>query len=302
MSKDQPPGSGKDTSKLPPIPTVEILRHQLTNIDSEGPAVTQRELWSYFLYFQGNNGTAVSIYSLTIFQRLANEAGFDSMLGPGHPCNSSATCVVPWGGGTKTVSSLVLIGLGLLFAIDTVFFIVVGSLSDYGNLGRWILLGLTVIYWAAQMSSMALVGPADWRAAMGIWVLSGICYTTSQTLFLAYIPSLGRNMTRTRASRQKYENGTISFAEYELAESLEKNQIGNVVEVNRNVGCLVVLLLSLSLLIPLSKHPLVDNYTIVLCNAYWILIGIWWFVFQQPRPRPTVPGNPLTLGVRQESP
>jgi hypothetical protein len=144
--------------------------------------------------------------------------------------------------------------------------------------------------------------------------------TTSQTLFLAYIPSLGRNMTRTRASRQKYENGTISFAEYELAESLEKNQIGNVVEVNRNVGCLVVLLLSLSLLIPLSKHPLVDNYTIVLCNAYWILIGIWWcnciswfhcniyslllflVVFQQPRPRPTVPGNPLTLGVRQESP
>jgi len=54
-------------------------------------------------------------------------------------------------------------------------------------------------------------------------------------------------------------------------------------------------------LLPLANDPRVDNYTIILCNSYWVLVGIWWFIFQQPRPGPPVPKgiDAITIGWRQ---
>jgi hypothetical protein len=43
-----------------------------------------------------------------------------------------------------------------------------------------------------------------------------------------------------------------------------------------NVGYIATLCLNLSLLLPLSTDPKVNNYVIVLTNGYWVLTGIWW--------------------------
>jgi hypothetical protein len=58
---------------------------------------------------------------MTLFQSLANAAGYDPVSGPGSSCNASnasGQCVLPWGGGTKAVSSVVLIANGLSFAVS----------------------------------------------------------------------------------------------------------------------------------------------------------------------------------------
>lgn len=57
---------------------------------------------------------------MTLFQYLAHSAGFDPSKGPGNPCdsNGSGNCVIPWGSGTKTVSSVVLIANGVSFAVS----------------------------------------------------------------------------------------------------------------------------------------------------------------------------------------
>lgn len=63
-------------------------------------------------------------YSMTLFQMLANAAGYDPVRGPGSSCNSSnasGQCVVPWVGGTKAVSSVVLIANGASFAVSFQF-------------------------------------------------------------------------------------------------------------------------------------------------------------------------------------
>lgn len=59
-------------------------------------------------------------YSMTLFQSLATAAGYDPLRGPGSSCSdegSSGQCVLPWGGGHKAVSSVVLVSNGVSFAV-----------------------------------------------------------------------------------------------------------------------------------------------------------------------------------------
>ena len=57
---------------------------------------------------------------MTLFHSLAFAAGYDPIAGPGSSCSaegSSGRCVVPWAGGTKDVSSVVLVATGVSFAV-----------------------------------------------------------------------------------------------------------------------------------------------------------------------------------------
>jgi len=61
-------------------------------------------------------------YSILLFQTLATAAGFDPLKGPGSSClapDASGKCVLPWGNGTKSVSSVILIASGVSFAAST---------------------------------------------------------------------------------------------------------------------------------------------------------------------------------------
>ncbi|KDQ15698.1 hypothetical protein BOTBODRAFT_31584 [Botryobasidium botryosum FD-172 SS1] len=276
---------------------------QLISLDDDGPVVTKKELISYWLYINGDSGNGPVYYSSTIFQSLASAAGYDSTYGPDTPCDSynSDTCVVPWGGGTKVVSSVVLLSNGLTFMFLTIIFTTLGSAADYGNVGRWLLLGLTIICWAAQYASVALVAPDSWKWAMALYMISCISYGATLIFYIANFPRLARNTPQTRELREKYEKGEIKFEEYEVEESLERNRISNWVTINNNIGIFACYVLNLAVLLPLADNERVDNYVLVLCNSYWVLTGIWWFVFQQPRPGPPVPkgSNGFTIGLKQ---
>lgn len=54
---------------------------------------------------------------MTLFQNLATSAGWDPAQGLGSTCTTSEQCVLPWGSGTKSVSSIVLVANGLSFAV-----------------------------------------------------------------------------------------------------------------------------------------------------------------------------------------
>ena len=98
-------------------------------------------------------------YTQILFQALATAAGYDPIAGPGSSCtapNASGQCVLPWGSGSKSVTSIILVSNGTSFAIMTAIFTTVGSAGDYGTFGRWLLLLSTVICWAAQYACMAL--------------------------------------------------------------------------------------------------------------------------------------------------
>ncbi|KAH8113677.1 MFS general substrate transporter [Phellopilus nigrolimitatus] len=276
----------------------------IASIDKNEPIVTRRELWSYYLYCNGDNGVGPNGYSLTLFQSLANSAGYDPVRGSGSSCNdvgASGQCVLPWGSGTKSVSSVVLVSNGLSFAVMTLIFTTIGSAADYGNFSRWLILTFTVICWGAQFASMSLTSPDRWRGAMALYMIGFISYGATLVFYSALFPRLARNTLHARTLREKYECGEVSAAEYEQEESLEKNRISNISTTHSNIGYVVTLCLNLSLLLPLARNTKVNNYVIVLTNAYWVLTGIWWYIFQQPRPGPSLPKGEhyLTIGWKQ---
>ncbi|KAF8437153.1 MFS general substrate transporter [Boletus edulis BED1] len=278
----------------------------VATLQQDEPVVTRRELWSYYLYSNGDNGVGPFGYTQTLFQSLATAAGYDSVAGPGSSClsnTSSGQCVLPWLGGTKSVSSIVLIANGMSFAIMTAIFTTFGSAADYGNFGRWLLFSVTVICWIAQYACMTLTSPSRWKLAMALYIIGFVSYGATLVFYAAIFPRLARNTQHSRSLRERYENGHISVEEYEREESLEKNRICNISTVHNNIGYVVTYLLSLALLLPpkTANDPKVDNYTLALDNSYWVLLGVWWFIYQSPRPGFPLPKGEsyLTIGWKQ---
>ncbi|KXN81849.1 Autophagy-related protein 22-1 [Leucoagaricus sp. SymC.cos] len=267
----------------------------LTPLQDE-PIVTRKELWSYYMYYNGDNGVGPLGFSMTLFQSLATAAGYDPVKGPGSSClasDASGQCVLPWAGGTKAVASIVLIANGVSFAIMTLIFTTIGSAADYGTFGKWLLFVVTVICWAAQFANMSLTSPSRWGVAMALFMIGFISYGATLVFFAAAFPRLARNTAHARKMQEKLEAGEVSLEEYEREESLEKNRISNISTVRS--------FFQLILLLPLANNPKVNNYVIVLMNGYWVLVGIWWFVFQEPRPGPPLPKGEsyLTIGWKQ---
>ncbi|KAJ8584857.1 MFS general substrate transporter [Rhizopogon salebrosus TDB-379] len=276
----------------------------ISSIDENEPLVTRRELWSYYLYYNGDNGVGPLGYTQTLFQALATAAGYDPIAGPGSSCladTASGQCVVPWGSGTKSVSSVVLVANGISFAIMTAIFTTIGSAADYGTFGRWLLFAVTVVCWAAQYACMALTSPSRWVLAMILYIIGFVSYGATLVFYAAVFPRLARNTPHARQLREKYENSEIPPDVYEQEESLEKNRISNISNVHGNFGFVVTYALNLSLLLPMAGNSKVDNYVLVLVNTYWVVLGIWWFIFQEPRPGPKLPKGEwyLTVGWKQ---
>ncbi|KIM52632.1 hypothetical protein SCLCIDRAFT_32528 [Scleroderma citrinum Foug A] len=278
----------------------------LTNfMDVNQPVVTRKELWTYYLYSNGDCGTGPN-YTGILFQSLATSAGYDPIAGPGSSCTApgaSGQCVLPWGPGTKPVASVMLIANGLGFAILTVILSSIGSIGDYGTCGRWILFVVTIICWASEYACMMLTSPDRWRIAMALSIISSVTYGTSLVFYAAAFPRLARNTPYSRKLREKYESGEISAEECEREESLEKNRITNISTVHNNIGFLVTCAMNLLLLLPpaTAADPRVDNFVIVLDNTYWVLLGVWWFIYQLPRPGPPLPKDQyfFTIGWKQ---
>ncbi|EIW61401.1 MFS general substrate transporter [Trametes versicolor FP-101664 SS1] len=241
---------------------------------------------------------------MTLFQSLAVAAGFDPVKGPGSSCSASdasGQCVVPWGGGTKAVNSVVLVANGASFAVMTLLFTTVSSVADYGTFGRWLLLIVTVFCWIAQFACMSLTTPDRWGLALALYMIGFITYGATLVFYAALFPRLARNTAHARQLRDQYERGEISVEEYEREESLEKNRISNISTAHSNIGYIVTLALNLTILLPRASDPKVNNYVLVLTNGYWVLLGIWWFIFQQPRPGPPLPKGEhyVTIGWKQ---
>ncbi|KIJ31446.1 hypothetical protein M422DRAFT_53372 [Sphaerobolus stellatus SS14] len=166
-------------------------------------------------------------------------------------------CLLPWGNGTRSVSSVALIANGVSFAIKNALFTTTGSAADYGSFRGWLLV-VTIICWGAQFAD--LIAPDKWELAMALFKIGFVSYGATLVFYTAAFPRLARNTPRAR----KLDQGELTIEEYEIEESLEKNGIGSISNAHDSIGYLLTLTLNLSLLIPLQNNPKVDNYKIAL--------------------------------------
>lgn len=177
----------------------------------------------------------------------------------------------------------------------------------------------TVVCWGSQFGFLGITISTQWRAAMAMYMLGYITYGVTLVFYASIFPRLARNTPRTKAAREKLDQGTIDSEQYETVEMLERNRLSNISTAHSNCtsylqcsrraltnagGYLLTLALNLSLLLPLANNSKVDNvsieaslvpllilwqYTLAFTNVYWIVCAIPWFLLQKDRRGPPFP-------------
>ena len=138
---------------------------------------------------------------------------------------------------------------------------------------------------------------------MGLFMLGFITYGLTLVFYASEFPRLARNTERTKLARRQMDAGELEPHEYEKVEMLERNRISNISTAHSNWGYLITMALALALLLPkpIADNPKVNNYVIALTNAYWVVLGLPWFLIQKKRPGPKLPKGEhwVTIGWKQ---
>ncbi|KIW09856.1 hypothetical protein PV08_11957 [Exophiala spinifera] len=284
---------------------------QYYDLDTNGPAATKKEVFSYYAYYAGNNGIGSFQYSNLLFQNLIYQAGFNPNVLPlgSSSCDvdPTAPCHVFWNGGTKSYSSVVLIASGLTFLCQGLVFIGVGSLADYGNWNPWVVRTFSVICWAFEFGFLGVRRAYQWRTAMALYILSAITFWASYVFFNAIFPKLSHDLPEVRTAHDEMLEGKISGEVYEHKCSMARSKIMNMSYGWNNVGFTVCGALSLAALAGIGANDSTaqNNWgysvSVAVCTGFWIVLAIPWFLWEKKRPGPPLPAgdNYLTFGFKQ---
>lgn len=246
-----------------------------------------------------------------LFQNLIFQAGFNPNILPlgSSPCNvdTSAPCHVYWNGGTKEYTSVILIATGLTFVAQTLVFISVGSIADFGNWNPWVVRGFSILSWALEFGFLGVHTTSKWKLAMALYILSSVTWWASYVFFNAIFPKLAHDLPEIHEAEEKLRSGVIGEGEYERIASMARSKIMNISWVWNNVGFVICCALSLGALAGLGANNSVAQnnwgYSVCvgICTGFWIIVAIPWFLWEKKRPGPALPQgeNWLTLGFKQ---
>ena len=73
---------------------------------------------------------------------------------------------------------------------------------------------------------------------MAMYMLGFITYGVTLVFYASIFPRLARNTSRTKAAREKLDQGQIDTEEYEKVEMLERNRLSNISTAHSNCASL----------------------------------------------------------------
>ncbi|RUS25151.1 autophagy-related protein 22-like protein [Jimgerdemannia flammicorona] len=266
---------------------------------------TRKELWGYYLYYNGDNGLPIFSYITNLMLYLPYNAGFDpTSPTPNTPCNqndNTKPCNVYFGSGSVPVTSLSLYIQAIGFVIQFLLFTTFGALADYGRWNVRILFIATIIACATQIIPMAFQDASSWPAMMAITIIASISYGTTLVFYAAAFPTLTYNLPIVRAARAS------NMPEEEVALVTEKwlNHVSTISTTWSNIGLLLVTgSLTAIAQAPygesiIGNYPIFNNIGTAFCGAFWVANAIWYFIWiPKERVGPPLPKetNVLTVG------
>lgn len=283
------------------------------------PSATKWELWGYYLYYNGDNGFTINSYMPNILQSLAYLGGFYPATDTSperQGCdiyNTDEVCYVTWNGNSSVpVASMVLYSQAIAFVIQFVLFTSFGSLADYGNWNRYILLLATVIGCATQIVPIVFINNdgSNWNAMMAIMILALISYGTSLVFYAAAFPTLSDNLPVVRKARA---DPNLTREEALTVAERWRNHVSAVSTIFSNIGFLIMtgILSGVSYItwssydFPadtahyLGNAPLFNYISTVVCGGFWVINAIPYFIaLPKGRKGPPLPkdSNHFTIG------
>ncbi|QRV89669.1 autophagy-related protein 22 [Ceratobasidium sp. AG-Ba] len=269
---------------------------------------TKKELWSYYLYYVGNNGLAGFNYGPSQFQNLLYLAGYDQAQPPySTSCEGDAVCVLPFMGKVRDISSIVLITNGIAFAIQAVLFLIIGAWADYGSWRPNITIAFTILAVAVSFAWLGVMDPSKWEAGVALYMLGLISYQGALTFWTAAFPGLARSLPEMQESKRALDAGETSPAEHHTLDSLSRNRLSNISFTVCSAGEILLLAVMVGMLKGLHSDDSTENNTkafsalIALSGGFWLLCAIPWFMFERRRPGARLPpgASLLSIGIVQ---
>ncbi|KAJ3231230.1 hypothetical protein HDU81_003923 [Chytriomyces hyalinus] len=275
------------------------------------------ELWSYYLFYNGNNGGGPNSGFAGLVDRMANihasqnfidynatlpaDKAFDAdaTCGP-----STRTCMVGTVSTQMPLVSFILLRTGLAQLVVAFVLISLGGLGDYKLYGR------TFLFWSTFISIALHFSFAFIDVEKGSWILSTVLlfftlltYNMSLSFFFGAFPRLAKHMP---SVYQKIDEGaTVKEVDDEIA--LQRSRISMISTYWSNIGWAVPLLIYLGIIFMLNPDPDAGqtfwtyNASAILFGAYWLIFAVPYFLLDKKRPGPDIPAgvNIYTEGLRQ---
>ncbi|KAF8271174.1 autophagy-related protein 22-like protein [Lactarius quietus] len=270
---------------------------------------SRRELWSFYLYYIGNNGLSGFNFGPSQFQNLLFLAGYD----PSHPpfiapCGSGTNACCPiWAVLGTAINSIVLLTNGISFAIQAVLLLTIGGWADYGTWRPNITIFFTLMAVGVSFAWLAVEDPSQWRTGVVLYVLGLISYQGALTFWTAAFPGLARNLPEVQESAEEAKQGLKLLDDHSHFESLARNRVSNISFAISSAGEIVILAIMVGILKALNADASAENNTkafsvlIAFSGGVWLLCAIPWFIFEKRRPGLALPPGTsfVTIGFKQ---
>ncbi|KAF8150707.1 MFS general substrate transporter [Crassisporium funariophilum] len=292
--------------------TSELSQQDRKSIEDPLPhsdlwTTTRLELWSYYVYYVGNNGLSGFNFGPSQFQNLLFLAGYDPTQPAGTtPCGNNG-CVLPYLGQVRDINSIVLLTNGISFAIQAILLLFIGAWADYGRWRPNITIFFTLVAVGVSFAWLGVEQPSQWRAGVALYILGLITYQCSLTFWTAAFPGLVRDLPEVVYSKNQFENGQKSEQEHNRFNSISRNRVSNISFAVCSVGEIIILAVMVGILKGLKAEQSTESNTkafsvlIAFSGGVWLLCALPWFLLEKRRPGLDLPPGAtlLTIGFKQ---
>ncbi|KAK7437012.1 hypothetical protein VKT23_006702 [Stygiomarasmius scandens] len=266
-----------------------------TNDEPTKWTTSRTELWSYYLYYIGNNGLSGFNFGPSQFQNLLFLAGYDPSAAPFTVACGDGACVLPYLGRVRDINSIVLLTNGISFAIQAVVLLFVGAWADYGRWRPNITIFFTILAVAVSFAWLGVDDPSQWRAGIALYILGPA------------FPGLARDLPEVKESLAQVKDGQKPLADHAKLTSLSRNRISNMSFTICSAGEIVILAIMVGILKGLHSDDSTENNTkafsvlIAFSGGVWLLCALPWFFLEKRRPGLSLPPGTslLTIGFKQ---
>ena len=206
-------------------------------------------------------------------------------------------------GQDRTINSIVLLSNGVSFAIQTVLFLLLGAMADYGNKRPYILIFWTIVAFAVGYAWMGVHTSDKWHAGTALYMVGLISYQMCITFWTAAFPGLARNTPEMRQKAEEFERGDIDRNEYDHADMMQRNRISNMAFIVQSAGEIGILAIMVGILFALKVNESTANndyglsVVIAYTTSWWVVLAIPWFILEKKRPGQDIPSGLNILTV-----
>ncbi|KAG8744144.1 hypothetical protein FRC10_010713 [Ceratobasidium sp. 414] len=254
---------------------------------------TKKELWSYYLYYVGNNGLSGFNY------------GWRDTTKP-------SLHILHHAKGMRFVSFRSWEKIAILDCTDyerrrAVLFLIIGAWADYGSWRPNITIAFTIVAVAVSFAWLGVTDPSKWEAGVALYILGLIAYQGALTFWTAAFPGLARSLPEMQESKRALDAGDTTLAEHQTLDSLSRNRISNISFTICSAGEILLLAVMVGMLKGMHSDSGTEANTkafsalIALSGGFWLLCAIPWFVLERRRPGARLPpgASLLTIGALQ---